>query len=152
MSEILTLAARGDMAALTRLYTDVYEKIYYVAYYSLATQKEASQALLSAFGAACEEIEKCVTQDAFNILFLEKVCDEIIARYREYRKAPPQSEQNPSFIKVCMSRLTDAERLSVAIWATFGLDAEGIAQVTGLNGAAISKKLESGKEKLAQKL
>ena len=51
-----------------------------------------------------------------------------------------------------MLKLTDAERLSVTIWAVFGYDEETIAEVTGLSQAIVVKKLESGKAKLAEKV
>lgn len=152
MSEILTLAAGGDTAAFTQLYTRSYKKIYFVAYYSLATSKEAVDVMTASLKSAYEEIGGCKSEEDFDLLWLKKTCEQIIARYREYRKTPPRQEPDPDFIKASMNRLTDAERLAVTIWAEFDLEPKDIASVTGLKLEVVSKKLDSAREKLAQKL
>lgn len=152
MSGTLTLAINGDMTAFTRLYADNYQKMYYVAYHSLANTEEAIDAVKLASNLAYSEIDGCKTEGDFSRLMLKKLCDRVIARYREYRKTAPGIESNPPYIKAQMSRLTDAERLSVAIWSVYGLGSGDIAELTGLAKDVVEKKLESGKNKIAPKL
>lgn len=152
MSETLTLAINGDMTAFSRLYADNYKKMYYVAYHSLANTDEAVEAVKLASDQAYSEIESCKTEEQFSRLMLKKLCDRVISRYREYRKSAPGIESNPPYIKAQMSRLTDAERLSVAIWSVYGFGSGEIAELTGLAKDVVAKKLESGKNKIASKL
>ncbi len=152
MDDLFIQAANGDKAAFTRIYESVYKQIYYVSYYSLANSKEAASAVIGALHSAYENISSCKSEEEFRFLLLKKTCDRIIAYYREYRKTPPEYEKNPTFIKARMIRLTDAERLAVTIWAVFGYEAEQISAVTGLSQDVLSRKLESGRAKLAEKL
>ncbi|MCM1299860.1 MAG: hypothetical protein NC203_07915 [Firmicutes bacterium] len=145
-------AASGDLNAFAQLYSADYRKIYYIAYYSLANKEEAVEAIIAAVRLAYATIGGCKSLEDFNILILRKTCEQIIAKYREYRKNPPRYENKPGYIKSQMLKLTDAERLSVAIWAVFGCNEETIAEVTGLSRAIVVKKLESGKAKLAEKV
>lgn len=152
MSGTLTLAINGDMTAFSRLYADNYKQLYYVAYHSLANTDEAVDAVRFAASQAYEEIESCRTEAEFGRLMLKKLCGRIILRYREYRRTDPGIESNPPYIKAQMSRLTDAERLSVSIWSVYGLGSEEIAKLTGIAADVVAKKLESGKSRIASKL
>lgn len=145
-------AANGDLNAFAQLYSADYKKIYYIAYYSLANPEEAAEAVITAVRLAYATIGGCKSREDFTVLILRKTCEQIITKYREYRKTPPHYENKPSYIKSQMLKLTDAERLSVTIWAVFGYDEETIAEVTGLSQAIVVKKLESGKAKLAEKV
>lgn len=148
----LTLAINGDMTAFSKLYADNFKNLYYVAYHSLANTDEAVEAVKIAVNHAYEEIEGCKTEAELSRLMLKKLCAVIISRYREYRKTPPGIESNPPYIKAQMSRLTDAEKLSVSIWAVYGITSEEIAKLTGIAADVVAKKLESGKNRIASKL
>lgn len=145
-------AAGGDLNAFAQLYSADYKKIYYVAYYSLANAEEAKEVVITAVRLSYATVGGCKSIEDFNILILRKTCEQIITKYREYRKNPPVYESRPGYIKSQMLKLTDAERLSVVIWAVFGYDEETIASVTGLSQAIVVKKLESGKAKLSEKI
>ncbi len=145
-------AAQGDLEAFAQLYSADYKKIYYIAYYSLAGREEAVDSIIAAVRLAYATVGGCKSLEDFNQLILRKTCEQIITRYREYRKNPPVYDQKPSYIKSQMLKLTDAERLTVAIWAVFGYNEEKIASITGLSQAIVIKKLESGKAKLAEKI
>ncbi len=152
MSDTLTLAINGDMTAFSKLYANNYKKIYIVAYHSLANEKEAVESVKYAADQAYEEIGSCKSESDFSSLFLKKLCEKIIACFREYRKSAPTPEAQPTYIKAHMSRLTDAERLSVAIWTVYGLNPGDIAKLTGLAADVVKNKLESGKTKIESKL
>lgn len=152
MSGTLTLAINGDMTAFSRLYADNYKKLYYVAYHSLANTDEAVEAVKTASDQAYAEIESCRTEEELGRLMLKKLCSRIILRYREYRKTSPGIESNPPYIKAQMSKLTDAEKLSVTIWSVYGIDSAEISELTGIAEDVVAKKLESGKNRIASKL
>ena len=143
---------KGDIAAFSKLYGDVCEKIYHVAYYSLANQKEAVAAVTEAARYAYDHAESCKSSAELKELMLKKTCERIVARFREYRKSAPSYDPFPSFIKTQMTRLTDAERLSVMVWSVFGYEVEKISSITGLAQDVVAKKLVSGQEKLSAKL
>ena len=142
----------GDIAAFTKLYGDMHKKLYYVAYYSLANSNEAIRVISSAARYAYDNTGSCKNEAELGQLLLKKTCEQIIGRFREYKSSAPQYERNPSYIKAQMTRLTDAERLSVTIWAAFGYNAGKISSVTGLSPDVVTKKLESGQAKLSAKL
>lgn len=152
MSGTLTLAINGDMTAFSRLYADNYKNLYYVAYHSLANTDEAVEAVKTASDQAYAEIENCKTEEEFGRLMLKKLCNRIILRYREYRKTSPGIESNPPYIKAQMSKLTDAEKLSVSIWSVYGIGSAEISELTGIAEDVVVKKLESGKNRIASKL
>ena len=142
----------GDISAFSKLYGEIYKKIYYLAYYSLANSQEAVTAVTNAVRYAYENAESCSSEEELKELILKKTCEQIVARFREYRKTPPPYEQYPSYIKAQLTRLTDAERLSVIVWAVFGYEADKISSLTGLALDIVAKKLESGQTKLSAKL
>lgn len=142
----------GDITAFTKLYGEIHKKLYYVAYYSLAGSAEAVRVISSAARYAYDNTTGCKNEEELSDLLLKKTCEQIIARFKEYKTSPPQYERNPSFIKGQMTRLTDAERLSVTVWAAFGYDVNRISAVTGLSRELVEKKLESGQAKLSAKL
>lgn len=152
MSETLTLAINGDMTAFSQLYADNFKKAYYIAYHTLAAVEEAVDAVKFAADKAYSEIEDCKTEKDFESLMLKKLCERIIFRFKEYRQNPSTAESSSSYIKALMLKLTDAEKLSVAIWAVYGLGAKEIAAVTRIAEDVVDKKLESAKAKLSAKL
>ena len=152
MTAVFAKVIQGDMTAFSKLYADVYKKIYYVAHYSLANSVEAVDAVTDAARCAYENAKDCSGEEEIKEMLLKKTCEQIIVRFREYRKIPPAYEPQPPFIKSQMLRLTDAERLSVMVWSVFGYEAEKISSVTGLALEVVEKKLESGQAKLVAKL
>lgn len=142
----------GDITEFAKLYADVFEKIYHVAYYSLANEREAIATVTDAARYAYDNAESCKNAEELRELMLKKTCEQIVARFREYRKTAPSYDPFPSFIKSQMIRLTDAERLSVMMWAVFGYEPDKISELTGLAHDIVAKKLESGQTKLTAKL
>ena len=142
----------GDITAFSRLYGDVCEKIYLVAYYSLANEKEAVAAVTAAARYAYDNAERCKNAEELKELMLKKTCEQIVARFREYKKSAPAYDPFQPYIKTQMTRLTDAERLSVMVWSVFGYEVEKISAVTGLALDIVVKKLKSGQTKLSAKV
>lgn len=152
MAKVFDDAKKGDVTAFSKIYGDVCERIYYVAYYSLASSEEAVKAVTEAARYAYENAEDCESERELKELMLKKTCEQIVNRFREYRKVSPPYEPFPSFIRSQMLRLTDAERLSVMVWAVYGYEVEKISAITGLALDVVAKKLESGQTKLAANL
>ena len=152
MAKVFDDAKKGDITAFSKLYGDVCERIYYVAYYSLANSGEAISAVTEAARCAYENAGNCESERELKELMLKKTCEQIVNRFREYKKTAPAYEPFPSFIRSQMQRLTDAERLSVMVWAVYGYEVEKISSLTGLAIDVVAKKLESGQNKLAESL
>ncbi|MCH5200067.1 MAG: hypothetical protein J1F60_03820 [Oscillospiraceae bacterium] len=152
MSRIFDEAKRGDITAFSKIYGSVCEKIYYVAYYSLASSEEAAKAVTEAAHYAYDNAESCTDESQLKELMLKKTCELVVSRFREYKKSSPTYEPFPSFIRSQMLRLTDAERLTVMVWSVFDREAEEISALTGLALDVVTKKLESGQNKLIASL
>lgn len=152
MSDIIMQAAKGDISAFATAYKSVYKKMYCGAYYTLATKAEATEAVKTAADKTFAEMSACKDQRDFEMLFLKKLSDQIIAHYREYRKEAPVGDDNVPYIKGLMKRLTDAERLAVTFNVLFDISPREISNITGLAEDVVTKKLESGRKKLAPKL
>ena len=142
----------GDITAFSKVYGDICDKIYHVAFFSLATEKEALETVKEAVRYSYENASSCKNADELKVLMLKKTCEYIVARFREYRKSTPSYDPFQTYIKEQMTRLTDAERLSVAVWAVYGYEVEEISYITGLALDVVAKKLKSGQEKLSAKL
>lgn len=143
---------RGDITAFSKIYGSVCERIYYVAYYSLASSEEAAKAVTEAARYAYDNAEDCRSEGELKELMLKKTCQLVVSRFREYKKSSPPYEPFPSFIRSQMLRLTDAERLTVMVWSVFDCEAEKISALTGLALDVVMKKLESGQTKLSASL
>lgn len=152
MSDLIAQAAGGDITAFAKLYENVYKKMYCGAYYTLATEEEAIEAVKIAADNTFSEMTSCKNQKDFEGLFLKKLSEQIIKCYREYRKNPPSNDNKSNYIKAQMRKLTDAERLAVAYNALFDIDAREISNITGLAEDVVKKKMESGQNKLSPKL
>ena len=152
MSDVIAQAAQGDINAFAEAYKEVYKKMYCGAYYTLATEKEAVEAVKIAADKTFAEMSSCKDRKDFEMLFLKKLSEQIIKGYRGYRNVPPNNSGGVSYIKGLMRRLTDAERLAVAFNALFELSPKEISKITGISEDVIDKKLESGKKKLASRL
>ena len=148
MSKLFEEAKKGDVTAFSQIYGDVCEKIYRVAYYSLAGTEEAVKTVTEAARLAYGGAGSCKNENELKELLLKKTCELIVTRFREYKKSPPTYESSPSFIKSQLMRLTDAERLSVIVWSIFDCDAGKISSLTGLANDVVAKKLKSGQSKL----
>lgn len=152
MSDIIMQAAKGDINAFATAYKSVYKKMYCGAYYTLATKSEATEAVKTAADKTFAEMSQCKDQRDFEMLFIKKLSEIIIIRFREYRKEAPGSDDNIPYIKGLMKRLTDAERLAVTFNTLFDISPKEISKITGLAEDVVNKKLESGTKKLAPKL
>lgn len=152
MSDVVSRAAKGDITAFAELYESVYKKMYCAAYYTLVTEAEAVEAVKIAADGVFSGMSSCKNQRDFEALFLKKLTDKIIAAFRSYRKSPAKEDGRANYIKTQMRRLTDVERLAVAYNALFDIDPGKISEITGLAEDVVSKKLESGQSKIADKL
>ena len=152
MSDVITQAAQGDINAFAEAYKGVYKKMYCGAYYTLATKKEAVDAVKIAADKTFAEMSGCKNQRDFEILFLKNLSEQIIKGYRGYRITPPDNSGGVTYIKGLMRRLTDAERLAVSFSTLFDLSPKEISKITGLAEEVMANKLESGKNKLASRL
>ena len=152
MSDIYINAQNGDINAFAKIYSKIYTNLYYLAYYSLANQEEAVDAVKNASYKAYSMIRDCDDEEEFNGLLLKKLCEQIIKKFREYGKVQPEHEKKPSYIKFVMRRLTDAERISAALWAIFGLDVKEISMFSGISEKVVTEKLNSAMQKLETSL
>ena len=152
MSDVITQAAQGDINAFAEAYKGVYKKMYCGAYYTLATEQEAVEAVKTAADKTFAEMSACKNEKDFETLFLKKLSEQIIKGYRGYKSTPPNNSGGVTYIKGLMRRLTDAERLAVAFNALFDLSPKEISKITGLAEDVVEKKLESGKKKLIPRL
>ncbi|MCM1054956.1 MAG: hypothetical protein NC394_05455 [Bacteroides sp.] len=148
MSAAFKNAQNGDTEAFAEIYSEIYTKLYCLAYHSLANEQEAVNAVKTATRDAYSDIRSCRSEGELNGLMLKKLCEQIILRYREYRKTPPKYETDPPYIKAQMRKLTDAERFSVAMWALFGFGAKEISKFSGLSETVVENKLKSARLKL----
>lgn len=152
MSDVILQAAGGDVSAFAAAYKSVYKKMYCGAYYTLATKDEAIEAVKTAADKTFADMSPCKNQEDFEMLFLKRLSDQILLRYRQYRKEPPADDDKVPYIKGLMKRLTDAERLAVTFNALFDISPKEISEITGLAEDVVGKKLESGRKKLEPKL
>lgn len=140
-------AANGDIAAFSKMYSAVYKRLYYIAYYTLADSSDAIKAVQKATAECFKNVGALENEQALFAYFTRLLCVQIVEQCRFYRDSP-QYERNRPMLKTILMRLTDAERLTVMIWSQFGYNTKQLSMVTGLKPEVVAAKLESGTKKL----
>lgn len=148
--ETAAKAANGDFEAFRQLYAMVYKELYDIAFLSLGDAESAKKALAAAAEACFGSCGECKNEVAFKAYFVRNLCEQIITAFRDRRKsgAPEPTPDDETGRR--LMKLTEAERISVVVFAVCGYNERQISIVTGLRADAVAQKLESAKEKLAQ--
>lgn len=147
-AETLAAAQKGDADSFVEVYGSVYRELYRIAYYTLKTKADINKAVNAAAESCMSHCGECKNRHGFRAYAVKLLCEQIIACCREYRNSKTPAEPTGDGLRQQFLRLTDAERLTAAIWVICGYNQKQLSVVTGLDEKTVSEKLEAAQNKL----
>lgn len=149
--ELQELAANGGTKYFGKLYETLYREMYYTAFYSLADDADAVEAVTSTIRSGFRSIGKLHNESSFRLFMMKQLCGSIKAKFKEYADEGREIRYDESRlrpnedgidIKQEFNALPDTERLVCALYAGGKFRPEEIAQYTGLSLSTVKKKLD----------
>ena len=145
--EISALAANGDTKAFAHLYETIYREMYYTAFYTLANDADAVDAVMRTVKDGFSSVGKLHTEQAFRTFMMKSLCARIKARLKEYPSGGVSVQYGDSAeIKREFDRLSDSERMVTAMYVAGRFIPSEIAAFTGMSAGTVKKRLKSAME------
>ncbi len=135
-----TRAADGDAKAFSRLYEVIYREMYYTAYYTLASDADAVEAVVGAARDGFNAIGKLRTLEAFEVFMMKTLCARIKTCCKDYM-GEVGPEEGSSDIKRSFFKLDHSDRLCAVLYVAARLDPSAIAAYTGMMKGSVKKRL-----------
>lgn len=143
--ELQQLAANGGTKYFGRLYETIYREMYYTAFYSLADDTDAVEAVIAAIRSGFSAIGRLHSERAFRLFMMKHLCSSIKVKFKEYaaegRELCCGGNEHGIDIKREFNVLPDMERLVCALYVGGKFHTDEIAQFTGLSSGAVKKNL-----------
>lgn len=138
--DLSTRAADGDAKAFSKLYELIYRKMYYTAFYTLADEEDAVEAVIGAARDGFNSISKLKTEEAFEVFMMKTLCTRIKTRCKEYdSKFRPDGDQPR--VKRMLFKLNYIDRLLMVLYVCVQLKTPAIAAYTGMMKGSVRKRL-----------
>lgn len=137
--DLSTKAADGDAKAFSKLYEIIYREMYYTAYYTLADDKDTTEAVIGAARDGFNSIAKLRTEEAFEMFMMKTLCARIKTRCKEYGDDIDLDGQPE--IKQRLFRLGHIDRLIAVMYIAAKLPAPVIAAYMGMMKGGVKKRL-----------
>lgn len=152
------LAVSGDCEAFSRIYAEVYEELYHIAFYSLRNMHDASDAVSETVLDAFSSIKKLKDENAFRSWIFKILAAKIKRKQSEYYKNNDISDYENTLketfdfeqfeIAEALYDISDDERLILSLSVLEGYTSREISQICGMKDATVRSKLSRTKEKL----
>lgn len=143
--ELQQFAANGGTKYFGRLYETIYREMYYTAFYSLADDTDAVEAVIAAIRSGFSAIGRLHSERAFRLFMMKHLCSSIKVKFKEYaaegRELCCGGNEHGIDIKREFNVLPDMERLVCALYVGGKFCTDEIAQFTGLSLGAVKKNL-----------
>lgn len=137
--ELSLMAADGDARAFSRLYASLYREMYYTAFYALASETDAVEAVQGTARDGFKSIGKLHSEDAFRVFMMKTLCARIKMFFKDYKNDPPRdfhSELNETLFEI-----DNADRLCAAMYIAAKFSPDAISQFTGMSKGSVKKRL-----------
>lgn len=138
--DLSTRAADGDAKAFSKLYELIYRQMYYTAFYTLANDEDAIEAVIGAARDGFNSISKLKNEESFELFMMKTLCARIKTRCKEYGK-DFQLENNQPKIKRTLFSLTYLDRLITVLYVCGKINTPVIAAYTGITKGSVRKRL-----------
>ncbi len=158
----VALARKGDAAAFSRLYAEVYEDLYHIALYSLRNSHDACDAVSETVLDAFCSIGKLRDEKAFRSWIMRILSAKIKQKQREYYDAPAELEEafNESVgfdfvsfeVREVLENLDPDSRLLLSMSVLGGYTSEEIAKICGSKANTVRSRLARIKKQLSNDL
>lgn len=137
--ELSLMAADGDARAFSRLYASLYREMYYTAFYALASESDAVEAVQGTARDGFKSISKLHSEDSFRVFMMKTLCARIKMFFKDYKNDPPRdfhSELNETLFEI-----DNADRLCAAMYIAAKFSPDAISQFTGMSKGTVKKRL-----------
>ena len=137
--ELSAMAADGDARAFSRLYASLYREMYYTAFYALASETDAVEAVQGTARDGFKSISKLHSEDQFRVFMMKTLCARIKMYFKDYKNDPPRdfhSELNETLFEI-----DNADRLCAAMYIAAKFSPDAISQFTGMSKGTVKKRL-----------
>lgn len=152
------LAKKGDTQAFARIYSDVYEDLYYIALYSLRNSHDACDAVSDTVMDAFCSIRKLRNESAFRSWIMKILSAKIKRKQREYYNEPADIDEEfiessdfdyLSFeVREAMENLDHESRLLLSMSVLGGYTSNEISKICGIKPSTVRSKMARIKEKM----
>lgn len=138
--DLSTRASDGDAKSFSKLYEMLYREMYYTAFYTLADDKDAIEAVIGAARDGFNAISRLRTEEAFEVFMMKTLCARIKMRCKEYEDDTELDEDQPE-IKKTLFKLGHTDRLIAVLFIAAQLKPPVIAAYTGMMKGSVKKRL-----------
>ena len=137
--ETCDMAANGDARAFSKLYAMLHRELFYTAYYSLAGDTDAVEAVKGTAKDGFKSIGRLRNEEAFRVFMMKTLCARIKMFFKEYRHSPPK--EFGSKLNERLFELEHADRLCAAMYIAGRFTMEEISQYSGMSKNTVRKRL-----------
>lgn len=168
--DIIKQARAGDSQAFRKLYEDIQNEMYRMAYYLLQNKEDAEDAVSEAFIDMYKGISKLKKCEAFKTWAIKILSAKCKRKMREY--SIKRDEETVDFAEEqCVSKqdvigqinmrtdimkamcvLDEVEQMIVVCTAVAGMSSDEVGVITGLKSATVRTKLRRALDKLKKRL
>lgn len=138
--DLSTRAADGDAKSFSKLYEVMYRDMYYTAFYTLASEKDAIEAVIGAARDGFNSISRLRTIEAFEVFMMKTLCARIKTRCKEYGDDEELDGDQPE-IKKELFKLNYIDRLITVLYVCGRTVTPIIAAYTGMMKSTVRKRL-----------
>lgn len=139
-------SANGDAKAFAKLYGLINRNMYYTAFYTLKTEKEAVSAVTEIARETFGTISNLHSEQQFCTYMMKALCAKIKAVLKRYPDNSLDDDQPE--IKELLFELPSIERMIAVMYIAGKFSCDDIASFMGMTSAGVRKKLERAKQKL----
>ena len=138
--ELSAMAANGDAKAFSRLYETIYREMYYMAFYSLADDKDAVEAVTGTIRDGFNAVNRMRSEAAFRVFMMKTLFARIKMRIKEYGDEDVLDGEQPE-IKQWLFRLDGADRICAVMYIACKFTIEDISAFSGLLKGTVKRRL-----------
>lgn len=138
--ETASMAANGDAKAFSRLYELLAREMYYTAFYSLADDADAIEAVTGTIRDGFNAIGRLRTEAAFRVFMMKTLFARIKMRLREYGDGDAPDDAQPE-VKRRLFELEGADRICTVMYIAGKFTIEDISAFSGLMKSSVKKRL-----------
>ena len=138
--DLSTRAADGDAKSFSKLYEMLHRDMYFTAFYTLANNEDAIDAVIGAARDGFNAISRLRTAETFEIFMMRTLCARIKTRCKEYGSNVEIGDDQPE-IKKEFFRLNHTDRLIAVLYISGRTKTPVIAAYTGMMKSTVRKRL-----------
>lgn len=138
--ELCAMAANGDAKAFSHMYETIAREMYYTAFYSLADDADAIEAVTGTVRDGFKAVGRLRSEAAFRVFMMKTLFARIKMRLREYGGEDVLDDEQPE-IKRKLFELDGVDRICTVMYIAGKFTIEDISAFSGLLKGSVKKRL-----------